>query len=264
MLFFLALAGLLVGSFLNVVLSRLETDESFVSGRSRCDSCREIIRWYDNVPVWSYMVLRGKCRFCAEPISRRHVVMEGVTMVLFIVTGMVLPTPISVSTALEMALVLGLIGTLLVIFVHDLIHMEIPVSVLMFGVLWTVFGLLLIWMFESPTQPFLQSRLWEGIIGGSIAFLLFYALVFFSRETWMGMGDVWLALILGTSLGWRLLLPTLTLAFGSGALVGIVLMVMKKKDLKSRIAFGPFLAASVIFMLFFGTMVREMFGYFLI
>lgn len=262
MLFFLALAGLLVGSFLNVILSRLETDESFVSGRSRCDSCGKTIPWYDNIPVVSFLSLGGRCRFCAEPISRRHVVMEVVTMALFVITGMVLPDPISASAALEMALVLGLIGALLVVFVHDLIHMEIPVSILMFGVLWTVFGLFLIWIFESPAQPFLQSRLWEGVIGGSIAFLLFYALVFFSRETWMGMGDVWLALILGMSLGWRLLLPALTLAFGSGAVVGIALMAMKKKELRSRIAFGPFLVASVIFMLFFGTMVREAFGYF--
>ena len=75
----------------------------------------------------------------------------------------------------------------------------------------------------------------------------------------MGWGDVWLALILGLALGWQLVLPTLTLAFGTGALVGIALLVARKKNMQSRIPFGPFLAASVIYMLFFGTLVEEWF-----
>lgn len=263
MILFLAVFGLIVGSFLNVVISRLETEESFVSGRSRCDSCGETVRWYDNIPVVSFVWLRGKCRSCGKAISSRHLVMELSTGALFSFSGLMLPFPDSVSSAVGMVLVLGLIGVLQVVFVHDLIHMEIPVSVLAFGILWTIFSLFFIWIFASPTEPFLMSRFWEGLVGGAVAFLLFYSLVFFSHETWMGMGDAWLALILGLALGWKLLLPTLTLAFGVGALVGIVLMVLGKKELGSRIPFGPFLAASVIFMLFFGTMIGRAFGYFM-
>jgi leader peptidase (prepilin peptidase) / N-methyltransferase len=263
MMFVLAAAGLLVGSFLNVVLTRLETEESFVSGRSRCDSCREIIRWYDNVPVLSYLVLRGKCRSCGKAISPQHLVMELSTATMFAIVGAVLPitgTPASVFGLLS---ALGLIGVLSIVFVHDLKHMEIPVSVLAFGIVWTAVSLLLVWVSASPAEPFFASRLWAGIIGGAISFLLFYSLVYFSDETWMGMGDAWLALILGLALGWRLLLPALTLAFGFGAIVGIVLIVLGRKGLQSRIPFGPFLAGSVIVMLIFGTMIGKTFGYLL-
>ncbi|NTW29658.1 MAG: prepilin peptidase [Candidatus Moranbacteria bacterium] len=264
MMFIFVVAGLLVGSFLNVVLTRLETEESFVSGRSRCDSCRETIRWYDNVPVLSHIVLRGKCRYCGVAISRQHLIMELSTATMFALAGAVLPAASTLSTSLGLIFVLGLIGVLAVVFVHDLMHMEIPVSVLVFGIVWTVVSLFLIWISESPAEPFFSSRLWEGIIGGAIAFLLFYSLVFFSDETWMGMGDAWLALILGLALGWKLLLPALTLAFGSGAVVGIVLIVLGRKGLQSRIPFGPFLAGSVIVMLIFGTIIGNAFGYFLI
>jgi prepilin signal peptidase PulO-like enzyme (type II secretory pathway) len=190
--------------------------------------------------------------------------MELSMATMFAAAGAALPVADTLASVFWTVLVLGLIGVLSVVFLHDLIHMEIPVSVLVFGIVWTAVLLFLVWVSASPAEPFFSSRLWEGIIGGTIAFLLFYSLVYFSDETWMGMGDAWLALILGLSLGWRLLLPTLTIAFGSGAVVGIILLVLRKKELQSRIPFGPFLAASVIFMLFFGTMVGRAFGYFMI
>jgi prepilin signal peptidase PulO-like enzyme (type II secretory pathway) len=264
MVFILFFFGLLVGSFLNVVLMRFETEESFISGRSRCDSCHEIIRWYDNIPVLSFFILHGKCRACGKAISRQHLILEVSTAAMFAIAGAILPTANTLASVFGLLLTLGLIGVLSIVFVHDLVHMEIPVSVLVFGIIWTFVSLFLIWVFSNPTEAFFDSRLWEGIIGGTIAFFLFYSLVYFSDETWMGMGDTWLGLILGLSLGWRLLLPTLTIAFGSGALVGIMLMILRKKDLQSRIPFGPFLAASVIFMLYFGTMIGKVFGYFMI
>lgn len=262
-MFFLFFGGLLVGSFLNVVISRLETGESFVSGRSRCDSCREIISWYDNIPLLSFLLLRGKCRTCGQRISWQHPAVEFSTAMLFAVTGWALPDPVDVSSAIGMTLVLGLVAALTVVFVFDLIHMEIPVSVLVFSGLWTAASLVLLRCFAPSGEAFADSRLAEGLIGGAIAFALFYALVFFSKETWMGEGDAWLALVLGLSLGWKLLLPALTLAFGSGALVGIGLMLFGKKGMESPIPFGPFLAASVIFMSFFGTMVGRVFGFFM-
>ncbi|NTV55195.1 MAG: prepilin peptidase [Candidatus Moranbacteria bacterium] len=264
MSFILGVLGLFVGSFLNVVLTRLDTEESFVSGRSRCDSCREIIRWYDNVPVLSYIILRGRCRSCGKAISPQHLFMELSTAALFAVAGAVIPVEDTPASVFGLVSVLGLIGVLSVVFVHDLMHMEIPVSVLVFGIVWTVVSLFLVWVSTGPSEPFLASRLWEGVVGGAIAFLSFYSLVYFSDETWMGMGDAWLALILGLALGWRLLLPALTLAFGSGAVVGISLIVLGRKGLRSRIPFGPFLAGSVIVMLIFGTMMGEAFGYFMI
>ncbi len=257
MIFALFILGLLVGSFLNVVLFRFETGETVVSGRSRCNACKEMIAWYDNIPLLSFILLRGKCRRCGMRISWQYPAVELATAGLFALAGSTFYVAGSVDAALGLAFALGLIAILLVVFVYDLTHMEIPVSALMAGILWTVFSLLLLWYFAEPREALSDSRLAEGLIGGVVAFLFFYAFVFFSRETWMGMGDAWLASILGLVAGWKLLLPALTIAFGSGAIVGIALMAFGSKGMRSRIPFGPFLVISVLFMLFFGRMVKD-------
>ena len=262
MISFLFIIGLLVGSFLNVILFRFGTGETVVSGRSRCNECKGTIAWYDNIPLLSFIILRGKCRKCGTRISFQYPAVELATALLFAFAGSQFFVPGSVDAAIETTFALGLIGTLVVVFVYDLSHMEIPVSALGFGILWTIFSLFFLWYFALPQEAFLDSRLFEGLIGGMIAFALFYALVFFSKETWMGEGDAWLALLLGLVVGWKLLLPTLTLAFGSGAVVGIALIIMKRKELQSRIPFGPFLAASMLFMLFFGRMVEARYFFF--
>ncbi len=262
MVFLLFIFGLLVGSFLNVVLFRFGTGETMVSGRSRCNACKGLIAWYDNIPLLSYIFLRGKCRKCDAKISLQYPAVELATALLFAFAGLKFYVSGSVEGALETTFALGLIGALVVIFVYDLRHMEIPVSALGFGILWTIFSLFFLWWLALPREAFLDSRLFEGLAGGAIAFLLFYALVFFSKETWMGEGDAWLALLLGLVVGWKLLLPALTIAFGSGAIVGIVLIAMKRKGMQSRIPFGPFLAASVLFMLFFGRMIEGKYFFF--
>jgi prepilin signal peptidase PulO-like enzyme (type II secretory pathway) len=259
MIFLLFIFGLVLGSFLNVVLFRFGTGETMVSGRSRCNACKGLIAWYDNIPLLSFVFLRGKCRQCGAKISLQYPAVELSTALLFAFAGVRFYVPESVNAALETTLALGLIATLVVIFVYDLRHMEIPVSALGFGILWTMFSLFFLWWLALPREAFLDSRFFDGLVGGAIAFSLFYAVVFFSKETWMGEGDAWLALLLGLVVGWKLLLPALTLAFGSGAIVGITLIAMKRKEMQSRIPFGPFLAASVLFILFFGTMVERRF-----
>jgi leader peptidase (prepilin peptidase) / N-methyltransferase len=262
MILLLFIFGLLVGSFLNVVLFRFGTGEGVVSGRSRCNACKELIVWYDNVPLLSYVFLWGRCRKCGAKISLQYPAVELATALLFALAGMRFFVPGSVEGALETIFALGLIGTLVVIFVYDLRHMEIPVSALAFGVLWTVFSLFFLWYFALPREVFFDSRFFSGLVGGAVAFALFYSLVFFSKETWMGEGDAWLALVLGLVVGWELLLPALTIAFGSGAIVGVALIVMKRKQMQSRIPFGPFLVASVLFMLFFDRIVEGRYFFF--
>lgn len=252
--------GLLIGSFLNVIIFRLETGETIVSGRSRCGACRKTIGWYDNIPLFSYAILRGKCRKCHAHFSFQYPLVELSTALLFLATARAFYLPGSVSAVIETLFVLGIICAFTVVFVYDLRFMEIPVSILKFGVLWTLAALVAMYFFPAVSVDwFWGSRLGAGMIGGVLAFSFFWALVFFSNETWMGWGDVWIALILGLALGWQLVLPTLTLAFGTGALVGIGLLAAKKKNMKSQIPFGPFLVASVIFMLFFGTLVKGWF-----
>ncbi|MEI6650697.1 MAG: prepilin peptidase [Candidatus Moraniibacteriota bacterium] len=260
---FLFFLGLIIGSFLNVVIFRLETDEDFVGGRSKCRSCGKTIRWYDNVPLLSFAVLRGKCRDCGAAISWQYPIVELSTAILFFCVGNSLFIPGDTGSIFGATLALGLIPSLIIIFVYDLRHMEIPVSTLVFGTTWVLFSLVLQWLFSSPFEPFLTSRLFSGIVGGGIAFLFFYALVFFSKETWMGSGDAWLAAMLGLVSGWEMLLHSLTLAFGTGAVVGVALLALRRKELSSRIPFGPFLVTSVLIFIFFGKMIGEEFGLFL-
>jgi leader peptidase (prepilin peptidase)/N-methyltransferase len=254
--------GLLIGSFLNVVIVRMEAEEGFLFGRSACRSCGSVIRWYDNIPILSFLILRGRCRECGASISWQYPVIEGVTAFLFLVVGLLF-RPGDMNSVFETTLSVGLIPAMIIIFVYDLRHMEIPISAIFFSLLWALFSLGFLWLFSIPESSFLSSRLASGIIGGGIAFLLFYALVFFSKETWMGSGDAWIALTLGLVSGWEMLLYALSLSFGTGAVVGVVLLLLKKKEWGSHIPFGPFLSASVIFFLFFGTIIRTKFAPFL-
>lgn len=260
--FFLFVVGLLVGSFLNVVLFRFETGETVLWGRSRCNDCRKLIAWYDNIPLLSFVLLGGKCRSCGKGISWQYPLVEFSTAVLFFFVGREFFVSGDIHAAFETTMILGLVSVLVVIFTYDLLRMEIPVSALAFASLWTIFGLFFIWYFAVPREAFLESGIFDGLVGGAIAFSLFYALVFFSKETWMGMGDAWLALVLGMVSGWQLLLPAFTIAFGSGAIVGIILLFLKKKEMRSRIPFGPFLAGTVLFILFFGRMMEDWFFFF--
>ena len=225
-------------------------------------SREDVIGWYDNVPFLSFFFLRARCRDCGTRISWQYPAVEALTAVLFLLVGIFVFRDGDIGSVFLTTLSLGLIPALVVIFVYDLRYMEIPVSVLAFGLVWTLFSLFFLWYFSSPPEPFFFSRLASGLVGGGIAFLFFYGLVFFSRETWMGAGDAWLALLLGLVTGWQMRLPALSLAFGSGALVGIALLAFRKKALGSRIPFGPFLSSSVIFFLLFGTMVERAFPFF--
>lgn len=237
------LFGLIVGSFLNVVILRLEKSET-LGGRSHCLHCGALIHWYDNIPVLSYLFLRGRCRDCTKPISLQYPIVELSTGILFagvsLLTG--LQAGMSLVSILTTLWYLVLVSILLVILVTDLRTMEIPLVLLVIGVVGAVlYTVLMAWLFHSGEG--LQWGAWsvDKFLGGMVATGFFLALVVLSKETWMGMGDVWLAAILGMTVGIKSLLFTLTLSFFYGALVSLWLLRSGKKGLKSQIPFAPFL-----------------------
>jgi leader peptidase (prepilin peptidase)/N-methyltransferase len=256
----LFLLGLIIGSFLNVVVLRSEKEES-LGGRSHCPWCQALIHWYDNIPVFSFLMLRGKCRACAQPIHWQYPLVELATGLVFTSIGYFFTETISHSSnALSLShnifsgwgtlLVLGgyltLASILITILVSDLRTMEIPLVFLVAG-----FGaalLLVGFQYIFPTAtPFAWRPLTitNQLLGGGVAALIFYALVFFSRETWMGMGDVWIAAILGLTVGLDMLLFSLTLSFSLGSIIGIVLLSLRRKGWQSPIAFAPFLIVAL-------------------
>jgi prepilin signal peptidase PulO-like enzyme (type II secretory pathway) len=239
--------GLIIGSFLNVLVYRLRDAETLL-GRSFCRHCEHQIRWYDNIPLVSFILLRGACRDCGTKISWQYPTLEFLTGILFALVGYFFFSPTVFYSWLETAWLLSIVSILLVIGVYDLRHMEISLSMLIAGVLITY--VFLICSFVIMSEPLFVSRLWQGLFGGLVVCGFFFLLVWFSKETWMGWGDVWFGFVAGSIVGLPLVLPMLTLSFGCGAFVGIIAIVFQKKGLKSQIPFAPFLAFGVILTLF--------------
>lgn len=244
--------GLIIGSFLNVVVYRLNLAESLL-GRSHCPKCQNKINWYDNIPLLSFIFLYAKCRHCKKSISWQYPLVELATGIIFALTAYIFLANGQLENWIETIFYLGLFSALLVIFVFDLKHLEISMPVLWLAFAWTVIFLLALdGLNFVPGQDIFSSRIFSGNLSGLLAFIFFFALSFGSKEKWMGMGDAYLALLIGLSLGWPKILPALILAFLLGSLIGIGLVLAKKKTLKSQIPFGPFLVSgAIIAVLFF-------------
>lgn len=216
---FYFLLGLCVGSFLNVVINRLETKESIFFGRSHCPKCKTVLKWYDLIPLASFFLLRGRCRKCRKKISWQYPLVELATGLLFLLS--------------RNPLYLIIVSFLIVIFVYDLKHYIIPDSI--------VYPAIIIGFFYAPFSVY-------SLVGAAF----FLLIVLGSRGKWMGLGDVKLAVLMGFVLGWPMIVPALLLSFVLGAAVGVVLILMKKKELKSEIPFGPFLCLATLVMMLYG------------
>ena len=230
------LMGALVGSFFNVVIARLPRGESLVHPRSRCPACGHPVRPYDNVPVLSWLLLRGRCRDCSAPISRRYPLVEGLTALLLVLV--VLAQGTSRDVWLGLAFVLVLVP---VIFI-DLDHRIIPNPIMLAG---AAIALVLV----VATRP---DALTEHLIAAAAAggFLLVAALAYPSG---MGMGDVKLAGVMGLFLG-RDVGPAMLIALLAGSVVGalIIARLGAKEGRKTAVPFGPFLALGGLAALFVG------------
>ncbi len=248
MIFIFLILGLIIGSFLNAVVYRLNAVESLME-RSHCPHCRKKVRWFDNLPLFSFILLSAKCRDCGEKISWQYPIVEAITGVVFALIGnYFFNLADSASWALT-AYYLVIFSILLVIFVYDFKYMEIPMLVLWLGV-----GVSLVFFVFSDWQSFrsavsvLDIRTISGILGGLVAGGFFYALAAYSKETWMGYGDAYLGLLAGLVVGWPNIFWAMTLSFAIGAIISVGLIVVNKKTMKSQVPFAPFLITGVFLM----------------
>lgn len=249
-IFLFFILGLAVGSFLNVLVYRLKDGETLL-GRSYCRHCKHLIRWYDNVPLLSFLVLGGKCRDCKERLSWQYPLLEAATGIGFVLVGRFFFVLEDQSTWIETGWLLGIVSLFLAIAAYDLINMEIPLSLLVASALWTgAFLLLTSYMEPLPKELWWESRLAQGVLGGGVIALFFFALVYASKETWMGWGDVWLGGVAGMIVGLPAALLMLTLSFGFGALFGLGMIAFHKKGMKSQIPFAPYLVLGTLLTLF--------------
>lgn len=250
-IFLFLILGLAVGSFLNVLVYRLKDGET-LGGRSYCRQCHHQIRWYDNVPLLSFLILRGKCRDCGAKISWQYPLLEAATGIGFLLVGRFFFVLEDQGTWIETGWLLGIVSLFLAIAAYDLINMEIPLSLLVASAVWTG-AFLLLTLYLDPLPPkelWWESRLAQGVLGGGVITLFFFALVYASKETWMGWGDVWLGGVAGMIVGLPTALFMLTLSFGFGALFGVIMMMFDGKNLKSQIPFAPYLVLGTLLALF--------------
>lgn len=244
--------GLVVGSFLNVVVYRLRVAETLVMDRSHCPHCKKTIAWYDNIPVISFILLKFRCRDCQENISWQYPIVEILTGALFVLVGYYFFDVMQMFSWITTGYYLFIISSLLVILVYDFLYMEIPSIVLWLAIFVAiVFALLVDGGREiSSGMTAFDFLTFSGALAALAAFSFFFSMVAFSKEKWMGMGDAYLVILLGFIVGWPNILLALLLSFSLGALTGIGLILGKKKKMGSQLPFAPFLVLGTIITIF--------------
>jgi leader peptidase (prepilin peptidase)/N-methyltransferase len=246
--FIVFLFGLIVGSFLNCVIYRLGEKKSFLKGRSFCPNCAHVLSWKDLIPIFSFLILRGKCRYCGKKISLQYPLIELFTGILFLATFYHLRDQLfSLQGIFTLFYYWTILSSLIVIFVYDLKNYLIEEKIVYFSILvCLIFNLI-----------FSISEIKNKILSSLFLGLFFLSIVLVSKEKWMGMGDAKLGALIGIFLGWPKIIPALFFSFFVGSIFGIFLIILKKKSLKSEIPFAPFLVSGTIFSLFFGEKVID-------
>lgn len=241
MIFFLAfIFGSIIGSFVNVLIDRLPEGRSIVGGRSYCEHCKKDLSPFDLIPIFSYVLLQGKCRYCRTKIPQRILFVETLTGILFLA----IPWYIMVNSflwlsAISLAIIIAV--SVAIIFI-DIEEGIIPDALIV------VFSLASVVLLVLTNEPFIPHIL-TGI--GSFAF--FMVLYLATKGKGMGFGDVKLSFAMGFLLGFPGIIIALYFAFLTGALVSVILIIWKKVKLKGgTIPFGPFLIGGSLFALFLG------------
>lgn len=235
---FIFIFGLCIGSFLNVLIYRLPRSLS-IGGRSFCPHCKEKINWYDNIPLLSFVLLKGKCRHCHSPIGWRYPIVEILTGFLFL----------GVIGGIRETGVIGVLGYLVIVsamvavFFIDLEHQIIPDELIFLSVI----------VFFISNYQLAINNFFVAVITG----LFFLALHVFTKGQGMGMGDVKLAFLMGLVLGFPGIVFALYLAFLTGAIIGIILIIIGKKRFGQQIAFGPYLVAANLVFIFFKDQINQ-------
>lgn len=235
----LALAGLAIGSFLNVCIHRLPRRESIVSPGSHCPGCGAAVRWGDNIPVLSFLVLRGRCRACGTRIPIRYPAVELVTMGIFLAHYAVFGLDILLVPRLLFAC------ALIVLFATDLEHHLLPNAITLPGiVVGLAFSLLL------PPGPI--SALIGVLLGGSVLWAIGEAYYRYAGQEGMGGGDVKMLAMVGAFLGWQLTIVTLVFSSIAGSVVGLLVIALGRGGLKHALPYGTFLALGALIASLFG------------
>lgn len=235
---FIAILGLVVGSFLAACAYRIPRKIKISCGRSMCPECKYTLKWYDLVPVFSYLILKGKCRYCTTRISLRYPAIEFLNALFWVIIFL------KYRLTIEALIYAVVASCLLLLSVIDIGHMIIPdrtiVIILAAGIMLTILRL--------PEDLKVLSR----IIGFFVVSIPFYIIALLKSDG-MGGGDIKLMAVSGFLLGWKGILIALVLGSCSGAVYGVSVLIRRKKKRNDQVPFGPFLSAGILVSLLFGT-----------
>jgi len=268
---FIFLLGLVAGSFLNCVIYRLETKKSFVRGRSFCPLCKHTLKWQDLIPVFSFLFLKGRCRYCKQKISVQYPLVELTTGLIFLFifhhqckavldSDLVLffsrlPLSLLFGHICQLFLLWAIAFLMEIIFVFDLKYYLVADQIIYPALFLTLLFQLCRFLpnyqthfLLSEAMPHMKDFCYALAVSAGLFFLLWA----FSKGRYLGFGDVKIGFLMALLLGWPAILPALSFAFLTGAVLGLILIGLQKKTMKSEIPFGPFLITGTFVGLFFG------------
>ncbi len=232
--------GAIFGSFANVIILRLPKEESIVKPRSYCYSCKTPIKWYDNIPILSWFILRGKCRHCGAKFSFRYPLVEIITGVLFALSYHYAGWTWNLPEYL-----IFVFGLVVCTFI-DLDHMILPDEFTLSGIVIGLIGAAL-----NPQREFMDA-FWGVLMGGGFLWGMAYVYYLMTKQEGMGGGDIKLLAWIGALLGWKAIPFVIMSSAIIGSVVGLIAARKQKAGLKTVIPFGPYLALGAIIYLFGG------------
>lgn len=221
--------GAMIGSFLNVCIHRLPLDQSIVWPSSACPACQRVLSWYENIPIVGWLALGGRCRTCRAPIVVRYLVVEALTAAMFLAAWW----HYGPGALLASRLILGC--ALVVLFAIDLEHHLLPNVI-------TLPGIVVGFAFSFFVGPGWWSSLLGILVGGGVLFAVAEAYYRWRHEEGLGMGDVKMLAMVGAFLGWPATLMTLTMGSIAGSVIGLLVIALRRGDMRYALPFGTFLA----------------------
>jgi prepilin signal peptidase PulO-like enzyme (type II secretory pathway) len=236
----LLLLGASWGSFLNVVAYRLPRKKTFLSGRSKCTHCDKVIHWYDMIPILSWFLLRGKCRFCKHKLSIQYLIAEIVAGSLFVFGG------ICIQDWMHLLLYIVVISFFMVLFIYDIRAYIVPDIV-------SIPAIVIIFILNYLFTKDLLSISIGALVGG----LWFLVQFVVSKGRWVGGGDIRLGVLMGSLLGYPLIFLGLGLAYVGGSIIAVLLILIKKKTMKSRLPFATLLLPATLIAWIWGDIIWE-------
>jgi leader peptidase (prepilin peptidase)/N-methyltransferase len=240
-----AILGFIIGSFLNVCIYRIPREESIAYPPSHCTNCNNKIKWYDLIPIFSYIfLLKGRCRHCGEKISVRYPIIEFITGILYLFIF------IKYGFTIETIKYISFVTILIVVGMIDLDTTDVYFSTTVMG---SILAILFLFIIGYSHQDFKQY-IFGGVLGAGIISLI----ILLTKG--MGWGDAEICFYSGLFLGFKLTLVMLFFSFIFGSIISLILIASKKKSRKDYIPFGPFIAIAAIFTVFFGDKILMWYG----